>query len=242
MAIPAVEGFQVSTETSSVAQLVLAKPTGVVDGELLLVIVCNERADVVTDTYNVPTGWTKIVGMIPTSGAIDCSGMTYWREASGDSGDDAPTVTWTGGARSVGWYIRVSGADVTDPINIAGADAQAGSTSLAIPSITTDAANCLAFYGLSFDGSDGAPFSVAGTGWSESDEATASTRAAGCWGTKSQASAGATGDATVTASVSDGIIGVQFAINEAAGGGGTTDVNFTGANRGVMRGVGRKIG
>jgi len=236
MAIPVVEGFAVSSDASSVSSLVVAKATGVVAGEILLMLVINERADVTTDTYNVPTGWTKLVALVSTSSSLDCSGMWYWREASGDTGDDAPTVTWTGGARCIGWYIRVSGADVTTPINIAGVFAADIGTEIIVPSITTDAANCLAFYGVTFDGGDGAPFSVAGTGWTESAEATTGGRSSGCWGTKEQAAAAATGTATVTiGGVSDGLIGVQFAINEAAGAGGGPTLlqtqNYQGMNR-----------
>jgi len=224
MPIPVFEGSAVSSDGSSVSSLVVAKAAGVVAGELLVMFVINERADVTTDTYNVPTGWTKIgAGLIPTSSSMDCSGMAYWREASGDTGDDAPTVTWTGGARCVGWYIRISGADVVDPINVVGAITQSFSGSpvniITITSATTDAADCLAFYYVSFDGNDGNPFSV-DAAWTERGDDAASSRSGGCWGTQDMASAAATGTAVVTSSANDGQIGRIFAINGAAGGGG----------------------
>ena len=67
---------------------------------------------------------------------------------------------------------------------------------------------------LGFDGGDGSPFSVSGTGWSESGDLANGTGAGGggCWGTKEQTTAGLTGDATVTSSTSDGSVFFQFAI------------------------------
>jgi hypothetical protein len=71
---------------------------------------------------------------------------------------------------------------------------------------------------LSFDGADGDPFSVSGTGWSEQGEQGPGTdlgHSSGAWGTKSQATAGATGNATVGCSTSDGAAYFQLAINPA---------------------------
>jgi hypothetical protein len=67
---------------------------------------------------------------------------------------------------------------------------------------------------MSFDGGDGAPFSVASP-WTESADQTngaATTYNSGCWGTKAQATAGATGTASVTCAVTDGAAYFQLAI------------------------------
>ncbi len=220
MTIPSIIGTTAeTTNASSVTSQAITKPAGTASGEVGVIIICNDIENVTSDLYNTPTGWNKIVGCIPSNANLDCSGMAYWRALTGDSGDDAPTITWTGTAQVVAWYMRVQDADTSDPINIAGVDAQGPGPSLAIPSVTTDLANCLAFYYNTFDGGDGFPFSVSGAGWVEEGELQANTAGntvSASFGLKDQASAAATGDATVTASVTDGIVGVQFALNEAA--------------------------
>lgn len=223
MAIPVEAAFAVTSAANNTT-ITVAAVSGVISGDVVVLIVLTKSANVDSDEFNTPTGWAKIVGLIPSSSAIDCMGMSYIRAASGDSGDDNPIVTWSTSAPSFGWYIRVTGADTSDMLNIAGVDAQTVSTSIACPSVTTDKVNCLAFYFNAFDGGDGLPMSVSGAGWTESAEKSvldsdSTNVVSGSFGTKDQASAAATGDATVTADVSDGIIGAQFAINEAAAGG-----------------------
>jgi hypothetical protein len=71
-------------------------------------------------------------------------------------------------------------------------------------------------YGLSFDGGDGYPFGVSGTGWAEKDEHQTGTSGSGdvsgCFGSKDLASQGSSGSATVSCSVSDGGAYFQLAI------------------------------
>src|SRR5690606_32303621 len=97
-----------------------------------------------------------------------------------------------------------------------GSDASASFGSLNITGVDTTVDDTMAFYVNCFDGGDGTPFSVSGSGWSKSDEITAdlgdSGSASGSWGTKHQATAGATGTVAVNGNSSDGRSGFQFAV------------------------------
>ncbi len=210
---PAVEGFQASNGgTTTSTNLVLNAPTGISVGELLLLIVGNDE-DAAGTTFNAVAGWNKIGEA--GSGTPDAFIGAYWRIADGTEGASV-TVTSADNQYWMGWYIRISGADRTTPIDVSQFQVGTGAlTSHPITGVTTTVNNCLAIYGLSFDGGDGNPYSVSGTGWTESAEQQCSatgTTNGGCWGTKVQTTAGATGTATVTSSVSDGASYFQLAI------------------------------
>lgn len=177
-------------------------------------MVGNDETNANTDGWLTKTGWTKEFSYANSTG--DASLAIYWREADGTEGATEDVENDSTNWESYGWYLRISGADTTTPFHQKGSGSfSSPSTSHAIPGVTTTIADCLAFYLLGFDGGDGAPFSVSGTGWAEVDEeqsGTGGADASGCFGTKDQASAGATGTATVTSSASDGAVYVQFAI------------------------------
>jgi hypothetical protein len=210
---PTVQGFQASNGgTATSTNLVLAAPTGITAGELLLLIVSDDYATTVSPHFNAVTGWTKLGESGSTT--PDAYIGVYWRIATGTEG--TVTVTSTTAAYWMGWYIRISGANTTAPINTQNfaISTAAGVNPHVIPQITTTVDNCLAIYGMSFDGGDGAPFSVTSP-WTESAEQTngaATTYNSGCWGTKVQATAGATGTASVTCALIDGAAYFQLAI------------------------------
>lgn len=222
MAVPVLETWT-ANNTGGLTQttITLTKPSGVANGDLLIMMVGNDETNASTDGWNAVTGWTKEFGFANATG--DSSFAIYWREADGTEGATQDVVNDSNSWESYGWYLRISGADTTTPFHQKGTPAAGSSSSHAISGVTTSIADCLAFYLLAFDGGDGAPFSVSGTGWAEVDEeqsGTGGTDASGCFGTKDQATAGATGTATVSCSASDGATFVQFAIAPDAGAGG----------------------
>ena len=209
---PVVEGWSEDTYDYA-ASYEISKAADIVANELLLMLFMADNAAALPE-FEAVEGWNMLneVG----GGEPDCNFVVYWRIATG--GESATeTVTVENANDAVGWYIRVSGVDTADPIHKTGSDCvESGSSSLAITGVTTENPNCLVFYGNSFDGGDGFPYSVAGDGWVESDDAQEGTGggdASGSWGTKEMESAGASGTATVSASISDGMAGFQFAIN-----------------------------
>jgi len=216
MALPVVASFaSASSGGTPVNSITINKPTGVVSGDLLLIIAGSDDNGSSPDFSDI-SGFTKFVniGTDLNDSKIGC----YWRIADGTEGVDIDVAhdPVEDLDEMYGWYIRVTGADGTTPINVTGIAANLNArASHVIPEVTTTVNDCLAFYVHSHDGGDGAPFSVSGTGWSESDEqqsGTGSNDASGCWGTKGQATAGLTGDATVASTGSDGSTNIQFAV------------------------------
>ena len=203
--VPVVEAWAASnTGGTSGTLLNLTAPSGITSGELLVAI-CGGDANL--NSWVTPTDWTQEL----FSGNNSANVVVFWKISDGGETDLA--ITYSTGADLLGWYIRISGENST-PIDVSGIGTGASSTHV-IAEVTTTVADCLVLYGLVFDGGDGVPFSVAGTGWTETDEQTSGTafdKCCGCFGTKEQATAGVTGDATVTSNVSDGASYFQLAI------------------------------
>ncbi len=210
-AVPVVETWTFN-DANNIDHVTLTKPTGVQSGDLLLIIVGSDAPNL--DEWDTLTGWTKFVGANHSD--ADANLACYWRIADGTEADTIDVTAGTNTDERLGWYIRVSGVDTTNPINVTGtAQSDIGGTNHVINSINTTVDDCLAFYVLIFDGGDGTPFSVS-AGWTEKDDkygvANTAGYVSGCWGIKELPSQGATGDATVTSSENDGSSRVQFAI------------------------------
>ncbi len=211
-----VSGWNVATASPGTS-ITLTKPSNVEVGDLLLIIVGNDDntdTDQWDNTSLKPTGFTLIneAGDAATS---DAHSAAFYRVADGTE-NATTSVPAQVSADYWGYYIRVTGASTTNPINVTGADFNGAASPHAVTSITTTASNTLAFYVLSGDGADTYPYSVSGTGWSESAETFAGaggTESGGTWGTRSMVTPGATGAATVAMTVSDSASGFQFAIN-----------------------------
>ena len=151
-----------------------------------------------------PTGWTEEFDSSLNAVTI----QLFHKIADGTETDIDLGST---GQEVVAFWLRVSGAGAVD---LYGLSSNSG-TSHTISGITTTVANCLVIYGLAFDGADSATFNVTGTGFTQSDTGNSLNGGAGVggtWGTKEQAVAGATGDATVTTTASDGSSSFQIAI------------------------------
>lgn len=219
MAVPVIQSFTFNTTSSGVTSVTLTKPSGVVGGDLLVLLVGNE--DNTNNTSFAPiTGWTKEYEF--GNATPDTKIGMYWRIADGTEGN-SETVSWavTGNDFGGGWYLRITGADTTSasPIHILGTSTQSSNaTSQAAPSITTTINDCLAIAQHSYDGGDGTR-GVTGIGWPNSFPANQVLYAtiganawSGGWVSKDITTAGATGNVTFTSTISDGMVQVQFAI------------------------------
>ena len=226
-ATPVVDNFGHSSQISNATSIDIAKPTGVVNGDLLIILVANDAGLSTAQWDNStlkPTGFT----FINTAGSAneDAHVGAFWKIATGSDEGDPINVPSATSAVLEGWWLRVTGAHASAPLDVTGVDVESGAavSSLAITEVTTTVNDCLAFYWVVSDGGDTGPHSVSGTGWTETAEDLqgVSGGLAASWGTKGQASAGLTGDATVTFSATDGASGFQFGIAPAAAGGAAT--------------------
>lgn len=221
MPIPVIE-TSTQNEGTDIANLTLTKPSGVVSGNTLLIICMNENtgASEGFGAITSETGWTQIFN--EGNATSDSYVAAYWRESDGadDATVDVPLVTTQSGG---GFYLRVSGADTADLINIIGTfnDNGGSTTPITAASVTTDAADCLVFGCFTFDGGDGGTISTSGTGWPTAvdDQYDIGTNSGsqGAYVTKELASASASSAVTFSASAQQDQCGaIQFAINGAA--------------------------
>lgn len=225
MSVPVLESHTKAAQAAS-SSITVNKPSGVVSGDLLLIIVFS---DDVTDTAQFSdnlTGWNfQAEG---GDSAADVHMGVFWRGADGTEGA-SETIDAASSDDMCAFYLRISGADTTTPFDLSPSiQTDAGAGVHTIPEITTNNANSLALYAIATDGQDTAPYdSVSWTGGSEVDNNTVGTGGDGLacsFGTKGMATAGATGDVSVdlAAALSDGAVYVQFAINEGAAPSGIT--------------------
>lgn len=200
----------VTSAGTAVTSLELTKPSGVVPGDLLIILVGNDYY--LNVAWPLHSGWDQLKW--GASSNRDCGLVIHSRIADGIE-PVTEVVNTNGNADTYGWYIRISNVNSGAPINNYGPTLYVTASQGTILSIDTTVDNCLAFYFLVFDGGDGSPFSVSGSDWAEVDELTSGTTgagASGCFGMRQVPIAGATENAIVTCSVLDGIVAAQFAV------------------------------
>ncbi len=221
MAIPVIASQQPnSSDGSEVTTLTLVKPSGVVSGDGLLLLIGGDNADVEAPDWNTVSGWAResTAGI----GNNDAHYAIYSRISDGTEGVDVD-VTCVTACECYGWYLRMTGIDPDDFVHVIGTPRTAAGnpSTMTMDEATTTVDDCLAMFIFSFDGADGPTFGISGTGWTIEDEDVSGTEineASGCFGTKDMPSFGVTGDVTITPAVSDGSSGVIFAIAPAVAG------------------------
>lgn len=210
-AIPIVEDWTETIQATTGVSITATAPAGITSGDMLVLIVCTDTVNKATHTFAALTDWTLVGG--ESSNAVDAMIGVYVKAATGSEGSVSPS--WEGTtAGSIAYYLRISGAD-TAAVDASGFNKANGLASHIIPSITTTVDNCLAIYGLSFDGGDGYTFSVSGEDWVQKDQGQTIASGAGssaCFGTRIVPSAGASGNAVVACSGTDGASYFQLAL------------------------------
>ena len=212
----AVESFNYAIG-DNVINLTVPAPSGITSGDLLYIIAMRDP------TLDAPlydfsaTGWTQHLRFWTD---YDVQIQTLYRVSDGTEGD--VTLTSGFGRDTVAWYLRISGVDTSSPFNAVGVFADS-LPPLTIPSLTTTDDECMVFALASFDGGDGDPFTLTGTGWPTSipvnqylEQDALGAAASGFWVTKTVAVAGSSNDLAVGSSEPDGMGGVQFALTPAA--------------------------
>ncbi len=233
MGIPVVEGYTQNSAASS-STINLTKPSGVAVGDLLVILVMNDtntntaQWDAVTYKPDADT-WT----FVNTAGNNSCDTHVgaFIRIADGTEGATI-NVAAQATKNYCGVYIRVSGIDTDDELDVTGADYMSSSNLSTAPvtGITTGQADTLAFFLAAYDGNNGGTLTV-DSPWTIGDQDLESIVQT-IWGTQGMASAAATGTADCnTTGASNGWSGFCFSINGAASGGPTIPVFYHHYNR-----------
>ena len=212
---PVLEDDHEFTAAVSSTEIVLTKPAGVaVDDLLLLVVMSDDNTN--SDTFGPLAGWELLFNY--GNGASDCKVGVYRRVADGTEPATVTVPSLTGSDDLLGWYIRVTGVDPANPINVIGAEVfDSGDNRLILPEVTTVDDQALALFVLAFERGGGLPFSVTTGGplWAltaEGQTGTGTANASGCFGQKDVPAAGGSADVTVFASDSEGLVGAQLAL------------------------------
>lgn len=211
--VPVLESYSSFASTVEQTDIVLSKPSGVVSGNFLVMLVGNED-QTSTAQFSAHTGWTQ--GSSVGSPTSDVHGSWYWRVANGSEAS-TETVVAQSADYCAGFYLRFSGAASA----VEGSSVQRSNAFTHIAnSFTTTINNTLAIAFCSFDGADTADLETSGTGWpSGTITAGQYVETGGVnnglgfgFVTKTVATAGASEDCTFTASVSDGATLFQIGI------------------------------
>ena len=205
------------TENSANAttDLVLTKPSSVVSGSKCAMVVWYEWGGVGND-FNEPDDvddWDEYLLQAENSDTTVL--QIFTRTMDGTEGTTETLQDADGTiSEKTGFYICAHGSKAAEFFNgTAGATyvpvGNSGTHVLAAG--TTDTDDSLAFAFLGFDGADGSPFGDFSTGWSLVDDITPDDGNGNSvellFATKTIASAGTTGTATITTSVSDEGVG-----------------------------------
>jgi len=166
VATPVIEVFTTNRTEGTASSLTLSKPVGVVAGELLLILVANENSanGEGFGAITSESGWTQIFNY--GSGNVDTYIGAYYKIATGTE-NETVTVPFIASDDGLGWYIRISGVDATNPIGYVRSATE--STNYYVNMVgdytypQTD--NPLMIGLASFDGSDGMPLYTSSTGW-----------------------------------------------------------------------------
>lgn len=167
-----------STATSGSATC--NKPTGTVDGDLLVAF----ASDASVAAISSPAGWTEI---------IETGGMTVaWKIAA----SEGSSYTFTNAECVV--IHRITGSNTSAPIDVHG-NAHAGVANpkhATAPSVTTTVADCLLLYGADHKGSGSSFTSTPPTGYTELSEIYGPSKQTLTTAYKTLTAAGATGAAS----------------------------------------------
>lgn len=136
---PAIQTVSATETTTNATSIVITKPSGTVDGDLLVAMV--GFSVLVDQAVDVPAGWTQIIQQ--ASGGLGTLSRiaAFYKFASGEGA----TYTFTKASGAVAWIgtiLRIAGVHATTPINVS-AGAGGSAADPVAPTITTTSTNCM---------------------------------------------------------------------------------------------------
>lgn len=187
-----------ATANASGTSLTIPKPSGVVNGDVMVATVVWTKTLPWSGSITPPAGWTSRVVNTPYSVRME----TFTKVASNEGAGYTFSLPSGSGVGAISAY---QGVDNTNPLDVAAAGRNTGSTLVAAPSLTTVTNNAML---VSAFGSQGLDSWTAPSGETKRVDARDTTANSGWYSSVSQAnvvvgSAGSTGTKTAVASVGD---------------------------------------
>lgn len=212
------------TPSSSITASYPQDGGGIQSGDLLLLYCHGENSLSDYTIFSLPLGWTSSFQY--SSSVANLETALFYKISDGTEGDVNigldNRVTFMDVAI---WYIKISNTHQTNPITVGSSTIITATNlfSVTASSLVTPTDNCLVFAGVTFDGGDGEPFSLSGTGWpssippgQETEVGSLGSNLSCGWVTKTLPTAGSSSDVVFTAQFPDGLLGQQFAIRPAS--------------------------
>jgi len=146
MTAPVVASTAIYNDTANAASIAISKPSGTVEGDWLILHVCNRSTETVSCT-----GFTEVY-----SATVGVIRETVLKKKAGSSEPSSYTVEAASGTpRWAAAIARITGGDSTDIIDVVGTAATGTDDAPISPSITTTVADALVMRFLTFDTSSG---------------------------------------------------------------------------------------
>lgn len=218
-AVPVVQvsDSKTNSQDTNSTSIALDRPDNIAEDDLMLACVILDGpnpASAEWDATSDPTGWVFISDSYDTSS--DSNIGLFYKIATASEASTYTFTTLSGSFDLSGSILRITGVNTSNPIGVEGTFNSGTSSSGSITGITTGNNNSIVIGIHAGDGSDTAPFSVSGTGWTEVLEiqsaATGNDGNSAVWASKDMTSTGATGNATITMNVSDGFGNIMLEI------------------------------
>jgi len=129
--------------SASTGGLTLTKPTGTVNGDLLIITASADLSASENVTYTIPAGWTQLLPLTRSDATSAGNNLQVWYKIA-NSEPANYTITPDHSNLIGGSVVRIDGQDPNSPISVNGFTASTTGEASA-PAVTTDAANSLIF-------------------------------------------------------------------------------------------------
>lgn len=204
----------------------LAKPSGVVEGDLLLAFLCADGTNSpISWATRIPAGWAIAEENLATGGTFITHGAVAYKIAGAS---EPSTYAFSFDLQSgTGIIVAYQGVNTTTPINVSAKQENASSASShPIPSVTTTVNDCLVVACYQHRGNNGVPYTEP-SGWTERvDYKGATSNSNFGVADKVFTTSGATGTTNATGNVADETWVAVIALAPAGGGGDTITANL----------------
>lgn len=208
---PFYRSIATTEQTSNSTSVAVSKPSGTVENDVLVAGIGGASAS--SESWTPPSGWT-LIRQTNNSSTIDANLGTFYKVAGSS---EPSSYTWTGGnnAAHIAWIMRFDGADTSTPVDVSGENT-GNSTDPVAPSITTTQDNVIKIACCAQVNSTSQTYTPP-SGYTERSDLQGSNLAlvqvTGESATRPQASAGASGTATMN---SNQVVGTIWAAQHIA--------------------------